>query len=65
MPGKRCAKCGNATVFTRGNKAVCSSCGAEYTLPSNSGRGGKGQRCPFCGRYTWFDGRCNACGAKG
>lgn len=33
-------------------------------VPSNGGMGGKGQKCPVCGKYTWFRGKCNSCGAK-
>ena len=63
MSGKSCPKCGALTLWSQGNKLVCSKCGYSVHIPSNQGKGGKGAKCPACGRYTWFDGRCNSCGA--
>lgn len=63
MAGKKCPKCGELTFWTKGNKMECSKCGHTITIPSNGGMGGRGQRCPVCGKYTWFNGKCNSCGA--
>ena len=64
MAGKMCPKCGKQTLWDKGAKLECSSCGYKVMVPSNGGMGGKGQKCPVCGKYTWFRGKCNSCGAK-
>ena len=64
MAGKMCMKCGKQTLWNKGNKLVCSNCDFTVNLPSNDGKGGKGQKCPSCGKFTWFNNRCNSCGAN-
>lgn len=63
MPGAVCPKCGKMTFYDRGDRRECSKCGYKVFKSVNSGMGGKGKRCPICGRYTWFDKRCRSCGA--
>lgn len=63
MAGTNCPKCQKNTFFTHGNKMNCSNCGYSITKPSNNGMGGKGKKCPACGKYTWFNDHCNSCGA--
>lgn len=65
MAGRICPKCNRQTLWNKGSKLECSNpeCGYKIYIPPNSGMGGKGKRCPVCGRYTWFQGKCNACGA--
>ena len=65
MAGKVCPKCKQRTLWTNGARLECSNpeCGYKITVPSNEGKGGKGTKCPVCGKYTWFKGRCNSCGA--
>ena len=66
MAGRQCPKCGNLTMWQKGNELRCSrdECGYKLHIPSNLGKGGKGQRCPLCNRYTFFNGRCHnkSCG---
>lgn len=66
MPGKMCPKCHRLTLWDKGARLECSTpgCGYKIIIPSNGGMGGKGQKCPVCGKYTWFRGKCNSCGAK-
>ena len=63
MPGMACPRCSELTFYRKGNKRICSKCGYTVTESPNEGKGGKGQRCPMCGKFTWFKGKCNACGA--
>ncbi|MBP3610991.1 MAG: hypothetical protein J6J42_11735 [Lachnospiraceae bacterium] len=63
MAGKICPKCGEQTLWNKGNKLVCSRCEYTIIIPPNQGMGGKGKKCPVCGKYTWFNGRCNNCGS--
>ena len=64
MAGKICPKCEQKTLWNHGNKLKCSKCDYTIIIPPNQGKGGKGQKCPVCGKYTWFDKQCNSCGAK-
>ena len=63
MAGKMCPKCNELTLWTRGNELICSRCGYTVKIPPLQGKGGKGRKCPVCGKFTWFDGKCNSCGA--
>lgn len=63
MAGKMCPKCGRQTLWDKGNKFECSKCGYTIIIPVNNGMGGKGKKCPVCGKFTWFDGKCRSCGA--
>lgn len=63
MAGKICPKCGRQTFWNKGAKMECSNCGYVVIIPPNGGMGGKGQKCPVCGKFTWFNGKCNSCGA--
>lgn len=60
-----CPNCKKQTLFRKGFKLVCSNPNCRYTItvPVNDGKGGKGNKCPVCGRFTWFNGRCSSCGA--
>ncbi len=64
MAGKTCPKCGEQTLWQKGRSLKCSRCNYEIHTPTNNGMGGKGKRCPVCGRYTWFEGVCNSCGTR-
>lgn len=63
MAGKMCPKCNRQTLWTKGFDLVCSNCGYKVIVPPLGGMGGKGQKCPACGKYTWFKGKCTSCGA--
>ena len=41
MAGKMCPKCGKQTLWDKGAKLECSSCGYKVMVPSNGGMGGK------------------------
>lgn len=65
MPGKLCPKCGSRKLWEKNDgNYECSNCGYRLQVPVNGGKGGKGQRCPICKRYTFFDGKCRNCGAR-
>lgn len=64
MAGKMCPGCSEFTFFETPTGRLCSKCGYEMKIPVNNGKGGKGQKCSNCGRYTVFDGTCNSCNAK-
>lgn len=66
MAGKRCPNCNQATLFETGvgQDRRCSNCGLEVKVPPNDGKGGKGQKCPICGKQTVFKNRCRNCGAE-
>ncbi len=63
MAGAICPKCGEMTLWQKPFGKECSRCGYRVYRSINSGKGGKGSRCPLCGKYTFFDGRCSSCGA--
>ena len=65
MAGKMCPNCHQATLFETGNglNRKCTKCGFEVRVSPNSGKGGKGQKCPICGKQTVFKNKCNNCGA--
>ncbi len=62
MAGRKCPKCGELTLFTTPTGVECSRCGYKGTVPVNGGFGGKGKKCPVCGNYQVFDGKCRNCG---
>lgn len=67
MPGYTCPNpaCGKRTLHAiTGHKKVCSACGTEVLQPPNDGKGGKGEYCVNCKRYTIFNGKCtvSTCG---
>ena len=64
MPGMVCPKCGAKTLFEKPYGGLCSKCGCKMVVPANDGKGGKGQKCSNCGRFTVFEGKCRKCGAK-
>ncbi len=64
MAGKMCPSCGNYTFFLSPEGRTCTRCGFRMVLPVNSGRGGKGQKCPNCGKQTVFNKKCRNCGAQ-
>ena len=64
MAGKLCPKCGEYTFFEAITGRKCSKCGYQMFLPPNDWKGGKGQKCTHCGKYTVFGNKCNNCGAK-
>ena len=64
MAGKMCPKCGQYTFFTQPFGRECTKCGYQMVLPVNDGKGGKGQRCPNCGKQTVFNAKCRNCGAQ-
>ena len=64
MAGKLCKKCGQYTFFQTPTGRKCSRCGYEMILPSNSGKGGRGQQCSNCSKLTVFDNKCKNCGAQ-
>lgn len=64
MAGKMCPKCSNQTLWNEGSKLRCSKCNYTVLIPVNDGKGGKGTKCPACGKFTWFNGCCNNCGAR-
>ncbi len=63
MAGKLCPGCGQLTFFKTTTGRKCSKCGCEMTIPINSGKGGKGQKCSNCGKFTVFNRKCSECGA--
>lgn len=65
MAGKMCPKCGRQTFWNKGGRLECSNpeCGYKIFIPANQGMGGKGKKCPVCGKFTWFQGKCTSCGA--
>lgn len=42
----------------------CTKCGLVVKMPPNDGKGGKGQKCPICGKQMVFKNACQNCGAK-
>ncbi|SFS05931.1 hypothetical protein [Anaeromicropila populeti] len=64
MAGKLCPNCNQYTFFETATGRKCTKCNYEMTVPSNSGKGGKGQKCPNCNKYTVFNNKCSSCGAK-
>lgn len=67
MAGYTCPNpvCGRRTLYaTTGHKKVCSACGTEVVQPPNAGKGGRGDYCVNCQRYTIFNGKCtlSTCG---
>ena len=64
MAGKLCPKCGNLTLFESPSGRKCSKCPYEVVFPPNNGKGGRGYKCPLCGHFTMFYGKCSNCGAK-
>lgn len=63
MAGKRCPNCGERTFYETGTGRECTRCGYKMIVPANEGKGGKGDKCANCGRYTVYDGKCRNCGA--
>ena len=65
MAGKMCPKCGRQTLWNKGARLECSNpgCGYKIFIPANQGMGGKGKKCPVCGKFTWFRGKCTSCGS--
>lgn len=64
MAGKLCPNCNELAFFkTTGENRKCSKCGYEMIIPPNSGKGGRGKKCAYCGKLTVFNNRCNSCGA--
>ena len=61
---KECPKCGQHTFSVYGYQGECSNCGYTMKAPPNEGRGGRGQKCVHCGRWTVFNGKCTNCGAR-
>lgn len=64
MAGRKCPRCNQLTFFVNGRNGECKSCGYEMQVPANEGKGGKGKRCPNCGKYTVFNDACSNCGAR-
>lgn len=62
--GKVCPKCGRRTLFEHGSYLECTKCGYKMIIPTPGGKGGKGQKCPNCGKFTFFGGKCRSCGAR-
>ena len=60
--GGKCPNCGKLTYFTTNTGGKCTQCNYQGTTPPNGGMGGKGQRCPHCGKYQVFNGKCRNCG---
>ena len=63
MAGKMCPFCGKLTFFETPQGRLCSKCNYEMILPANSGKGGKGSKCSYCGKFTVFNQKCSNCGA--
>ena len=65
MAGKMCPKCGRQTLWNKGGRLECSNpeCGYKVFIPANQGMGGKGKKCPVCGKFPWFQGKCTSCGS--
>ena len=63
MAGAKCPKCHELTFFSTPSGRKCSHCGYEMKVPANSGKGGRGDLCSNCKKYTVFDGKCRNCGA--
>lgn len=64
MAGKLCPNCNELAFFkTTGENRKCSKCGYEMIIPPNSGKGGRGKKCTYCGKLTVFNNKCNSCGA--
>ncbi|MBQ8693853.1 MAG: hypothetical protein IJ576_08655 [Synergistaceae bacterium] len=64
MAGAKCPQCGSLTFFKSATGGKCTQCGYTMTNPANDGRGGKGQKCLNCGKFTVFNGKCRNCGAS-
>ena len=66
MAGAKCPFCGKLTFF-RNKKGgrTCSKCNGTMIIPANAGKGGKGNYCNNCHRYTvQRDNKCTNCGAR-
>ena len=65
MAGKQCPHCHEMTFYKDvGENRKCTKCGYEMIVPPNKGKGGRGTKCPNCGRLTVFNNSCNSCGAQ-
>ncbi len=64
MAGKLCPQCKKNTFFETPKGGKCNKCGYTAKSPPNEGRGGKGKRCPICGNFTVFNGKCTVDGTK-
>ena len=68
MAGSVCPDCKKRTLFQSPRGLRCSNpeCNLEIVVPVNGGKGGKGQYCPVCRRYTVFSNKSvnPDCGAK-
>ena len=58
MAGKLCPNCGNQTLFATSTGRKCTKCSYEIVVPTNGGKGGKGRKCPICGKYTLHGSKC-------
>lgn len=63
LAGKMCPNCGKQTFYLSPGGRKCSYCNWEMSLPANEGKGGKGQKCANCGKFTVFNNKCTSCGA--
>ena len=66
MAGYKCPDCGRKTLYQEGTKYYCNNpeCGFKATTPPLGGKGGKGQYCVNCKRYTVFKDLCSNCGTR-
>lgn len=66
--GRKCPQCKKNTLWETATGLKCSNpeCSYQLITPANGGMGGKGKRCPACGKYQMFNGKCRnpECGAK-
>lgn len=63
MPVNKCPKCGALTFHNSLRGRECSTCGYKMNLMVANGKGGKGNRCSNCGKFTVFNNKCTSCGA--
>lgn len=69
MAGKVCPKCEKNTFFiTSGENRKCSNpeCGCKMTVPPHEHKGGRGEKCSNCRKFTVFKNVCSNpnCGAR-
>ncbi len=64
MPGRKCPKCGEQTLFSTPTGFQCTKCKTKVKVSPNDGKGGKGAKCPICRTYTVFNNKCSKCGAR-
>jgi hypothetical protein len=68
MPGAKCPKCENLTLFKNPTGKWCTTkgCGFTATVPANNGTGGRGKKCVMCKTQTvqkvGKEYKCSLCG---